>query len=192
MPSTYDHPFDAHRFPRTIDLDPMTIRPKNVAKVEPYSISNDAHRSAYPSPSGPINTNDSLNNSTKARIIPNSMENTSTSSSAASLAGMIRRPNALQSDFLVPNPAYFLSQSPSRSELMPSLHSSEPFTYGSLYPSAGSARSLRDEHQPGFLSSNRILNGKYRFFDEVKPRLDRVRLPERFHQAPSSLRLSYE
>ena len=94
---TSDLSYDAYRFHRSIDMDPLVaVRPtKNVAKVEPYSI-HSANNRLEPPP-------------TKARIFLNSMGTSSahSSSSTSSLSGMTRHSNVvLQSDFLVPHRAY--------------------------------------------------------------------------------------
>jgi hypothetical protein len=125
--------YDAYRFRRLNDPDQITARPRNVAKVEPYSINTNTVRPLYQS-SQPITTTAAPS---KARIILNSMGNTptnsSTSSSAGSLGGMIRHSNIRHSDFLVPNPAYSQPLSNSSSYRTPPILLSESLSHGSLH-----------------------------------------------------------
>ncbi|CAF2819700.1 unnamed protein product [Rotaria sp. Silwood2] len=146
---------DAYRFRRLNDQESTTIRPRNVAKVEPYSINTNAVRPLYQSTSQPMTTTTTITTAAttttsavplKARINLDSMGNTptnsSTSSSAGSLGGMIRHPNVHHSDFLTPNPAYpTLSSQPlskSSSYIAPPILLSESLSHGLLHqlPSA--------------------------------------------------------
>jgi hypothetical protein len=119
--------YDAYRFRRLNDQNSVSTRPRNIAKVEPYSINPNTIRPLYQSPSNTIPTITPAV-PTKARINLNSMGNTptnsSTSSSAGSLGGMIRH-----SDFLMPYPAYSI---PSSYPTPPILFS-ESLSHGSLH-----------------------------------------------------------
>ncbi len=98
IPST-EFSFDAYRFRPLNNQDSIGIRPKNIAKVEPYSMNTNTVRPLYQT------TTETTVVPSKARINLNSLGNTpinsSTSSSAGSLGGVIRH-----SDFLLPNPTY--------------------------------------------------------------------------------------
>ena len=131
-PPPTDISSDAYRFHRFNEPDSSNRRPKNIAKVEPYSMNNNATHSLYQSPATAP--------SSKARIDLNSMGNTPTnsstsSSSAVSLGGMIRH-----SDFLIPHSTYSKSQPLSNSSstyITPPMPFSESLVHDSLhqYPS---------------------------------------------------------
>lgn len=119
MPSS-DVSHDAYRFHRSMDQDSNLLRPKNIAKVEPYSINNNTFRPLYStgtptqSSSMTINSNNKLvsGETNKARISSKHNEPTSIHISATSMPSMIRHSNVLQSDFLIPNPAFLSKHSP--------------------------------------------------------------------------------
>ena len=132
MPSS-ELSHDAYRFRRLNGNDPTTARPKNIAKVEPYSINT--HRPLYqPSATQPITVASTItvNTPSKARAMQNSLghtpTNSSASSSAGSLAGMMRQPKILHSDFLEPNPAYS-----ARSIPLPCRTTSQSLSHSSSY-----------------------------------------------------------
>jgi len=138
MPAT-EVSFDAYRFRRLNDQDSLITRPRNVAKVEPYSMNINPVRPSYPSSSiSQPSTETTIGVPSKARINLNSMGNTptnsSTSSSAGSLGGMIRH-----SDFLMSNSAYsnLIPQPPSNSSSSlyptPPILLSESLLHGSLH-----------------------------------------------------------
>lgn len=178
---------DAYRFHRSLDHDPSSARPRNVAKVEPYS----------------FNTNMATSPS-KARIILNSMGNTSsnssTSSSAASLAGMNRQSNACQSDFLVPHPAAHLippaaapSQSLSNSSYTtPPMLLSESLMHGSLHRLPAVENALYNEHPTGLAFSSNNAQQKYRSLTQADLRARIVRLVDPFDSHPRSCVLQRE
>lgn len=146
MPTT-ELSFDAYRFRRLNDQESLTnTRPRNIAKIEPYSMNINAVRPLYQSssilqPTPEITTATTTAVPSKARINLNSIGNTptnsSTSSSAGSLGGMIRH-----SDFLMSNSAYsnLVPQPPSNSSsyTTPPILLSESLSHGSLHqlPSA--------------------------------------------------------
>lgn len=109
MPSS-ELSYDAYRFHRSNDYDPMGHnRPKNIAKVEPYSINTTNNRSQPATTTTAMTQNFvSTPPPNQARSFLNSMGTTSTnsSSSTSSLLGMNRHANVLQSDFLVPHRAH--------------------------------------------------------------------------------------
>ncbi len=125
---------DAYRFRRLNEPTSNTARPRNIAKVEPYSMNTNTVRPLYQSSQTPVETTVVPS---KARINLNSMGNTptnsSTSSSAGSLGGMIRH-----SDFLTLIPAYLkplpqpLSHS-SSSYTTPPILFSESLSHDSLH-----------------------------------------------------------
>jgi len=142
MPSS-ELSYDAYRFRRLNHQDSApaptstTTRPRNIAKVEPYSMNTNTVRPLYQSLSPSKPTMETTGVPSKARINLNSVGNTptnsSTSSSAGSLGSMIRH-----SDFIMPNPAYSkplsqpLSNSPS-SYTTPPILLSESLSHGSLH-----------------------------------------------------------
>jgi hypothetical protein len=166
MPSS-DLSFDAYRFRRLNDHDPMTTaRLRNVAKVEPYSINTNMVRPLNQSLSSQLPTTITTPTAapSKARTILNSMGNTptnsSTSSSAASLGGTIRHPNVRQSDFLVPNPLYSTPTPP------PS-HISQPLSNSSSYTTPPSTSILLSEsllhgspHRLSNTNNSSLYNGR--------------------------------
>jgi len=139
MPSS-ELSYDAYRFRRLNDHDPMTTatRLRNVAKVEPYSINTNMVRPLYQSSS--LSQPTSTTVPPKAHAILNSTGNTptnsSTSSSAASLGGTIRHPNIRHSDFLTPNPSYSIAPPP---------HISQPLSNSSSYTTPPSTSILLSE-----------------------------------------------
>lgn len=138
MPTT-EHSFDAYRFRRLNEQDSLITRPRNVAKVEPYSMNINTVRPLYPSSMSQPSTEPTIGVPSKARINLNSMGNTptnsSTSSSAGSLGGMIRH-----SDFLMSNSAYpnLIPNTSSSPYPTPPNLLSESLSHGSLHqlPSA--------------------------------------------------------
>ena len=146
MPSS-ELSYDAYRFRRINDPDPVVTRPKNIAKVEPYSMNTHAVRPLYQSASPTTATT-----TTKARIHLNSMGNTpsnsSTSSSAGSLAGMIRHSDFLiPQSFSIPAPPQFFSDSLSHSSVhqLPAANLPSYNEYTSGLPS--SKKNSQDKYQ---------------------------------------------
>jgi len=94
--------FDAYRFRRLNDDNSNSQRPRNIAKVEPYSINSNTIRPLYQSPPpNTITTTTTIPTKTRINSMGNTPTNSSTSSSNVSVGGMIRH-----SDFLTPNPTY--------------------------------------------------------------------------------------
>ncbi|CAF1583217.1 unnamed protein product, partial [Adineta ricciae] len=158
---------EAYRFRRLNDHDQMTnstTRLRNVAKVEPYSINTTMNRPLYQASSTQMTAHNipppprTTSASAKARIILNSVgntpTNTSTSSSAASLGGVIRHQNVRQSDFLIPNPSY---STPAAKTITvpapPPSHTFQPFSSSSSYP-APQSTSMSSSHGPPHQLSN--------------------------------------
>jgi hypothetical protein len=161
MPSS-DLTYDPYRFRRLNDQDSITTRPRNVAKVEPYLMNTNTVRPLYQS-SQPIMEPTGV--TSKARINLNSVGNTpvnsSTSSSAGSLGGMIRH-----SDFLMSNSAYSkphpqpLSNS-SSSYTTPPILLSESLSHGSLHQLPAANIPSYNGHITGLSSLNNNSQEKY-------------------------------
>ncbi|CAF0986323.1 unnamed protein product [Rotaria sp. Silwood1] len=183
MPSS-ELSHDAYCFRRLNDHDSTTIRPRNVAKVEPYSINTNTVRPLYQSTSQPMTMTTTTTTTApaaittttatvavplKARINFDSMGNTptnsSTSSSAGSLGGMIRHPNVHHSDFLTPNPAYpTLSSQPlsnSASYITPRMLLSESLSHGSLHQLPSANIPSYNGRTTGLTSSTNNFQQKY-------------------------------
>lgn len=132
-PASRENSSDAYRIIRFNEPEPTMRRPKNIAKVEPYSMNNNAIHSLYQSPATAVS---STSSSSKARIDLNSMGNTPTNSStstssAVSLGGMIRH-----SDFLTPHSTYSKSQplpNSSSTYITPPIPFSESFVHDSMH-----------------------------------------------------------
>jgi hypothetical protein len=164
MPSS-DLSYDAYRFRRLNDQDSITTRPRNIAKVEPYLMSTNTVRLLYQS-SQPIMEPTGV--TSKARINLNSMGNTpvnsSTSSSAGSLGGMIRH-----SDFLMSNPTYSKPPPPptqplsnsSSSYTTPPMLLSESLSHGSLHQLPAPNIPSYNGHITGLSSLNNNSQEKY-------------------------------
>jgi hypothetical protein len=158
MPSS-ELSYDAYRFRRLNDQDSNTTRPRNIAKVEPYSMNTNLIRPLYQS-SQPI-TETSVVPSPKARIHLNSMGNTPTNSSTSSSAGSLRH-----SDFLIPNSAYLkphpqpLSHS-SSSYTTPPILLSESLSHGSLHQLPAANIPPYNGHTTGLPSSKNHSQDKY-------------------------------
>ena len=179
MPSS-ELSYDAYRFRRSNGNDPLTARPKNIAKVEPYSINT--HRPLYQSSATqPITVASTItvNTPSKARVTQNSMghtpTNSSASSSAGSLAGMMRQPKILHSDFLEPNPAYSARSIPlpscqttsqslshSSSYTAPPMRLSESLSHGSLHRLPVTHTAFYDEPAYSLTSSRQHPQEKHR------------------------------
>jgi hypothetical protein len=179
MPSS-DLSYDAYRFRRLNDQDQMKTAPmtaatrlRNVAKVEPYSINTNMVRPLYQTLSQPAATSVP----SKTRIVLNSMGNTptnsSTSSSAGSLNGMIRHPNVRHSDFLMPNPAYstaptsqtskpLLNSSSYTKPASPSILLSESLSQGSSHRSPTTNTSLNNGRSTNVAPTSNTSQPKYR------------------------------
>ncbi|CAM4895290.1 unnamed protein product [Rotaria socialis] len=146
MPSS-ELSYDAYRFRRLNDQDSTVVRPRNVAKVEPYSINTNTVRSQFQSTPSTFQSPSISTTNMTTPVVPtkprtnldsmgNTPTNSSTSSSIGSLGGIIRHPNILHSDFLTPNPIYPTSTSQPLSNnslyTKPSILSAEPLSQDSL------------------------------------------------------------
>ena len=135
-----DVSFDAYRFRRLNDQNSTPTRPRNIAKVEPYSINPNTIRSPYQLSSSPqpniITTATTI--PTKVHINLNSMGNTPVNSSTSSSAGSLGGGMVRHSDFLTPNPAYPIPPSQPLSNSSspyptPPILFSESLSHGSLH-----------------------------------------------------------
>ncbi|CAF3541406.1 unnamed protein product [Adineta steineri] len=155
MPSS-ELSYDAYRFRRMNDHNQMAsttaARPKNIAKVEPYSINTNTVRPLYPLSSSQLIGTPTTPTTipSKTRIVLNSVgntsSNTSASSSAGSLGGTIHHQNVRYSDFLTPNPT-FSTPTP-----LSSSHISQPQPNSSSYiPNQSTSMSLSETLSHGSL-----------------------------------------
>jgi len=158
--SSSDLSYDTYRFCRLNDHDSITTRPRNIAKVEPYSINTNTVRPLYQSSLQPVTMTTAVVPS-KARISLNSMENTptnsSTSSSAGSHGGRLRHSNIQHSDFLTPNPPYptppLQPVSNSPSYITPPILLSQSLSHGSLHQLPAANSPSYNERTTGLTSS---------------------------------------
>jgi hypothetical protein len=172
---------DAYRFYRSIDHDSNGTRSKTIAKVEPYLISTNEDRTVQSLSPSNIITMPTMHMapSTKARIVFNSVETCSSSSSAMSLAGMTGHTNVCQSDFLVPHPAHSIRSCPAQSRhhicsnlpdvaiarVTPStLLLSESLVHGSSsrLPSIDTSLCKNEQHRNSLTSPGQYSQVKYR------------------------------
>jgi hypothetical protein len=158
MPSS-DISYDAYRFRRLNDQDPSQQRPRNIAKVEPYSMNTSAIRPLHQS--SQLITEPTVVPTLKARIQLNSMGNTPTNSSTSSSAGSFRH-----SDFVIPNPAYSKphpqpTSSSSPPYPTPPILLSESFSHGSLHKLPIANIPSYNGHTTGLPSSKNNSQDKY-------------------------------
>jgi hypothetical protein len=181
MPSS-ELSFDAYRFRRLNNQDSGPTRPRNIAKVEPYSMNTNTMRPLYQS-SQPI-TEPTVVPSLKARSHLNSMGNTPINSSTSSSAGSLRH-----SDFLISNSAYSKPYpyphpqptSASSSYPIPPILLSESLSHGSLHQLPAANIPSYNGHATGLPSLKNNSQDKYhsqssmvRIINERIP--DRIRL----------------
>ncbi len=167
---------DAYRFRRLNDQDSnLPARPRNIAKVEPYSMNTNAVRPLYQSPPSQLIT-EAPAVPTKARIHLNSMGNTptnsSTSSSAGSLGGMIHH-----SDFLTPNLSYSKPLSQPFATFSSSSYPAPPISFSDLL-SHGSLHQLPAANIPaynGHMTGMTALKNQSSIQGDLQPSMVRLR-----------------
>ena len=179
------------------EQEPIMTRSKNIAKVEPYSINTNTNRPLNQPTTKATTTTAATTTTTttttvaplKARINLDSMGNTptnsSTSSSAGSLGGMINPSHISYSDFLVPNPAYQTLPSQSLSNFssyktLPILLS-ESLSHGSLHQLPAINSSSYNLHTTGLTSSINNFQQTYPSLTQGDIRSSVVRIINRFY-----------
>ena len=192
-----DLSYDFYRFRLLNEQEPIMMRSKNIAKVEPYLVNTNTNRPLSQLSSQPISkttatmttTTTTTSAPSKARINLDSMGNTptnsSTSSSTGSFGGMIYPSHIRYSDFLIPNPAYQTPSSQSLSKFsshttFPTLLS-ESLSHGSLHQLPAANCSSYNEHATDLTSSINNFQQTYPSFTQGNIRSCVVRIINRFY-----------